>query len=326
MGSALEEEKAASGPERPADAVPEPNFFVAGSAKSGSTSLVEYLGQHPDVFMPRGDFTVKEPAHFCDPIPPWQEAFRDFDTYLGLFAEAGNCRAIGEATMAYLTTPGSERRIHDRYPHARIIFVLRNPADRVYSWYCFMCQLGLEPEPSLEQALAEEDKRVADEELKRKSWFWHGALQYFRFGLYADDIERFIRVFPREQVHILLSEDLKARPRETTQAVYEFLGVDSGFTPSFKVHNPTWMPFSVSLQHFLLRHTINPVLEAQGPVGLLDRYVFRPLGDANAILGALRKRRFNPATRRVLLNRYRDDIRRTEQLIGRSLDVWLKDA
>jgi hypothetical protein len=315
--------------EAPERGVPEPNFFLVGAAKSGSTSLVEYLRQHPDVFMPDGrDFLTKEPMHFCEPIPPWQAKYRDFNTYLSLFAEAGNRKAIGEGSVAYLASPGAETRIQARYPHAKIIIVLRNPADRVYSWYTFLCHLGLEPGPSLERALAEEDNRAADEALLRKSWMWYSALQYFRFGLYASDIERFLTVFPREQVHVLLSEDLKARPKETTQAVYEFLGVDPGFAPSFKIHNPTWMPFSVSLQHYLLLHTnANPVLEpgARGPVRPID-YLLRYMGILNSIVGKLRVRRFNPATRKELLTRYRDDIRRTEQLIGRSLDVWLQGA
>ena len=114
--------------EAPVRKVPEPNFFLVGAAKSGSTSLAEYLRQHPDVFMPGGeDFAMKEPMHFCDPIPPWQEKYRDFNTYLSLFADAGDCKAIGEGSVAYLAWPGAETRIHNRYPDARIIIVLQKP-------------------------------------------------------------------------------------------------------------------------------------------------------------------------------------------------------
>jgi hypothetical protein len=323
----VEEAAAVNGSQAGARGVPEPNFFIVGAAKSGSTSLAEYLRQHPDVFMPGGeDFGMKEPMHFCDPIPPWQEKYRDFNTYLSLFADAGNRKAVGEASVAYLASPGAETRIYNRYPDAKIIIVLRNPADRVYSWYSFLCQLGLEPGPSLERALADEEKRAADAALFRESWYWHGSLLYFRFGHYADDLERFFRRFPRQQVHVLLSEDLKARPEETTRAVFEFLGVDPSFVPSFKVYNPTWMPFSVGLQHYLrTRLHDNPVLVNQRRPRRMDR-VLRFVGDVNTVCGILRKRRFNPATRRELLNRYREDIRRTEQLIGRNLDVWLPGA
>jgi hypothetical protein len=308
----------------------EPNFFVVGAAKAGTTSLVEYLRRHPDVFMPGGEMSRKEPSHFCDllgPVPPWLEKYRDFDSYLELFAEAGDCQAVGEASVGYLTSAGSEARIHARFPDARIIILLRNPADRVYSWYSFMCQLGIEPGPSLERALAEEDDRLALAMQRRDTWFSDYATVYFRFGQVASDVERFMRRFPRKQVHIVLFDDLKARPKETTRAVYEFLGVAGDFTPSFKIYNPTWVPFSVQLQHFLaMQCRTHPLLPHRAPVRFLDQRVIPFATVANAVLGRMRKRVFNPATRRELLNRYREDIRRTEALIGRSLDGWLKDA
>ena len=127
-------------------------------------------------------------------------------------------------------------------------------------------------------------------------------------------------------MHVLLSEDLKDRPEETTRTVFEFLGVDPSFVPSFKVYNRTWMPFSVGLQHDLRRRQHNnPVLTNRGRTRPMD-HVLRFVGNLNTLFGMLRTRSFNPATRRELLNRYREDIRRTEQLLGRSLDIWLKDA
>src|SRR5207245_4654175 len=120
---------------------------------------------------------------------------------------------------------------------------------------------------------------------------------------------------------------LKARPTETTSAVFDFLGVDPAFTPSFEVHNRTWTPFSIRLQHFLaMRQRTHPLLPQRTPVRFIDRRVIPALGDANAVLGKLRKRRSHPETRRALLNRYRADIRRTEELSGVSLKAWLKDA
>lgn len=322
------EEAAAAGDERQEGAVPEPNFFIVGAAKAGTTSLYEYLRQHPDVFMP----DAKEPWHFCglrEPAPFCTKAYSDLDAYLALFADAGSRRAIGEASVSYLTSPGAESRIHERYPDARIIIVLRNPADRVYSWYNFMCQYGVEPGLSLERALAEEDQRIAVAAERRDTWFADECILYFQYGLIAHDIERFVRRFPKEQIHVALFEDLKARPAETTRAVYEFLGVDPTFTPrTSKVHNPTWFPLSVSLQHaFASRSRLHPFLPSSGPIRFLDRKVIPWVCWANAVLGQVRKKpAFNPSTRRALLNRYRDDIRRTEELTGRSLQAWLKDV
>ena len=308
-------------------AVPEPNFFIVGAAKAGTTSLYEYLRQHPDVFMPHD----KEPWYFCglkEPAPYSAVKYPDFASYLEIFAEAGGRSAIGEASVSYLTSPEAASKIHARYPDARIIIVLRNPADRVYSWYNFLCQYGVEPGLSLEDALAEEDKRAAIAAEGRDTWFVDECILYFHYGLIAHHIERFVNLFPKEQIHVALFEDLKTDPVGTTRALYKFLDVDPAFTPqSLKVHNPTWFPLSVSLQHsFASRSRLHPFQPSRGRIRYFDRKVVPWVCWANAIAGQVRKPVFNPATRRALLNRYRDDIRQTEELIGRSLQSWLKDV
>jgi len=123
--------------------VKEPNFFIVGAAKAGTTSLWQYLRQHPDVFMPQTELT-KEPTHFSDLTPPWASQFRDWDAYLKLFEPVQEQRAIGEASVAYLFSSDAAERIHARYPGARIIIALRHPAERAYSHYKFMCELGFE--------------------------------------------------------------------------------------------------------------------------------------------------------------------------------------
>jgi hypothetical protein len=305
--------------------VPEPNFFIVGAAKAGTTSLYHYLRQHPDVFMPDD----KEPWHFCnlsEPAPYSSTRYSDPGAYLALFADAGGRKAVGEASVSYLSSPGAAERIYARYPDARIIIVLRNPADRVYSWYNFLCQYGVEPGLSLERALADEDRRVAVAAERRDTWFVDECVLYFQYGLIASKIEAFTSRFPKEHIHVALFDDLKARPAETTRAVFEFLDVDPAFTPeSFKVQNPTWFPLSVSLQHqFASRSRLHPFLPSRGPIRFVDRRVIPSVCWVNAVLGQVRKQVFNPSTRRELLNRYRDDIGRTEQLIGRSLQMWLK--
>src|SRR5581483_8954386 len=234
-----------------ARARPEPNFFIIGASKAGTTSLYEYLRQHPDVFMSED----KEPWFFCDiPDPAPTSANRyTLDTYLDLFAGAGTCKAIGEASVSYLPSPAAAARIHERYPDARIILALRNPADRVHSWYRFLCQYGIEPGLTLEAALADEERRAAVAAEHRDSRYMDELILYYHFGLVASQIEPWTALFPRRQIHVMLFEDLKTRAIDTTKKVYEFLGVDPSFTPKIEVHNPTWFPFSVRLQHLLLK-------------------------------------------------------------------------
>jgi hypothetical protein len=304
----------------------EPNFFLAGAARAGSTSLVDYLQQHPDVFMPSGDFSRKEPEHFCDPTPPWPTRYKDFDEYLTLFADAGDCRAIGEGSVRYLATPSAAERIYGKYPDAKIVIILRNSADRAYSWYTCMCQLGLEWEATFEKALADEQRRADDPQFRQISWVWQGWVQYFRFGLYADDIERFVRRFPRHQMHFLLFEDLKERPRETIRSVFEFLDVDPEFIPRFEIKNPTRLPLFLLLQYWVTTRTRLPEDRSGLPQRWRDQHGYPAVNALNLWLGQFWKRRLRTTTRRALLERYRDDIRRTGELIGRDLSRWFTDA
>ncbi len=330
MSSAVEEplrkaEARASGSGTAGTARPEPNFFIIGAAKAGTTSLYEYLRQHPDVFMPED----KEPWFFSDlPDPAPSSASRyTLDTYLDLFANAGTAKAIGEASVSYLPSAAAAQRIHERYPDARIILALRNPADRVYSWYSFLCQWGIEPGLSFEEALADEDRRIAVALEHRTSWYADELILYYQFGLISRHIEPWVARFPRHQIHVLLFDDLKKRPVETTQKVFEFLGVDASFTPKIGVHNPTWFPFSVSLQHRLLsRARQHPFLPPRGELGFYDLRVIPAVGFLNAAFGRLRRRSLNAATKKALLARYRDDIRRTAELTGVDLAAWTKQA
>src|SRR5947207_14583321 len=130
MAAGIQERLAAAETTQTRGAIREPNFFIVGAARSGTTSLWHSLRQHPDVFMP---LKQKEPHFFCDASPPW--AVKDLDAYLALFTDAEERKAMGEATTGYLGSPEAAARIAARYPGARIIIMLRDPADRAHSLY-----------------------------------------------------------------------------------------------------------------------------------------------------------------------------------------------
>src|SRR5260370_23408084 len=103
---------------------PAPNFFIVGAAKSGTTSLWQYLKQHPDIFMP-ADITLKEPSYYCDTY-----GVESYAAYLALFfKDATTQKRIGEASTPYLTSPESARKIYNGVPDSRIIMMLRNPVN-----------------------------------------------------------------------------------------------------------------------------------------------------------------------------------------------------
>jgi hypothetical protein len=300
-----------------------PTFFMVGASRAGTTSLWDYLGQHPDVFFPPDPFP-KEPSHFCDLTPVWAHRYRDVEAYLEGYRGAEGAKALGDASTTYLPSPESPQRIRDRIPDARIIISLRNPADRAFSLYSLLCQLGFEWITPFERALEAEDERLGNEAFARDNPFWYHAYLYFHSGLYAEQVERYLKTFGPEQVKIVLFEAIKRKPVETAQEIFRFLEVDPTFEPSVEVRNQSAFPLSVLAQRAITRvWKTHPMKGSDRPPSLVDR-ALHVAARANLTLGRRRRQRLAPETRRMLLRRYEADIRRTGSLVGIDLEPWIR--
>jgi hypothetical protein len=193
-----------------------PTFLIIGAAKSGTTSLYQYLVQHPAVFMP----DLKEP-HFWSWFghPPgdrrsWlldrpPEALTTVEAYAGLFAKARTAQvALGEASTGYLCDPRAPQIIHDHLPAVRSIALLRDPIERAWSDFRMMRREGLEPESDFVRAVQlDADGR------------------YVHQGAYGSALRRWLAAYPAEQLHVRLFDDLVADPRALVQGVLRFLGL-----------------------------------------------------------------------------------------------------
>src|SRR5437588_3739397 len=154
-----------------------PNFLIIGAARSGTTSLYQYLRQHPDIFMSR----IKETNFYTDEdqiLDSW--AVRSRAKYETLFAGAKGERAIGEATPKYLNAIAGVERIHTDLPGVRLIASLRQPADRSYSSY-------------LGRLMSGRESRDIDDALRPGKYV-------FDSGLYYPRLRRYFELFPREQI------------------------------------------------------------------------------------------------------------------------------
>lgn len=302
----------------------QPNFFLVGAARAGTTSLWHYLRAHPDVYMPAA-LQGKEPSYFCDLTPPWAREYRTLDKYLSLFAGARRQRAIGDASTNYLVCPESAGRIRRQFPDAKIMMLLRHPAERAYSLYRFLCLWGLETATSFEKALAREAQRYGNERFRQERQLLYNAFLYYHSGLYSEQISRYFDAFPREQVHIILYDDLKHARLQTVQQAYRFLGVDPDFEPELDVHNQSAVPLSVRLQALVASRWRGHPLTPGTPLRRRDRLHFPVAFNINLALGQYRKERMRPETRRSLVERFRPDIEKTAVLIGRNLDAWLTE-
>jgi hypothetical protein len=135
---------------------------------------------------------------------------------------------VGEASPSYLFHPLAPERARVLVPDAKLIALVRNPVDRAYSQYQHEVALGREP-LSFEDALAAEEERtrgeadrlVADPRAFSRAWWDH---TYAARGHYADQLERWLAVYPREQLLVVSTDDLGEKPAETYTSILAFLG------------------------------------------------------------------------------------------------------
>jgi hypothetical protein len=207
-----------------------PNFFLVGASKCGTTSLFHALGRHPEVFV----CPVKEPGFFAPGVPVEPGSPTSWADYLALFGAVRSQRAVGEATTSYLATPGTAKRISDRLPHARILMVLRDPADRLFAYYAAARVAGAS---SSFHAWVEAERA---KESARKPIFgvvWEGR--------YATHLRQYREAFPGSQLHLEWYEDYAAHERRTVQQCLAFLDLrtDTPLAPGARLNEtrePRW--------------------------------------------------------------------------------------
>ena len=199
---------------------PLPDFLVLGAQKAGTTALYEYLRRHPQISGP----SWKEVSFFD------RHWARGESWYRGNFPNVARTRGkhVGEASPSYVFHPLAPRRVQEVVPEARLIVLVRNPVDRALSQYNHEVALGREPLP-FEEALDAEEERLrgeqermaADPRYFSREWWSH---TYRARGRYAEQLERWLAVFPREQLLVLPSDDLGSDPARAHAQVLEFLG------------------------------------------------------------------------------------------------------
>lgn len=294
-----------------------PNFLVIGAGRSGTTSLQQYLSQHPEIFMAPG----KSPSYFfCqdlgrldDPYLHW--ATRNYFVpdpcdYEALFDEVENEKAIGETSPVYLADTRVAGRIANKLPHAKLIALIRHPVERVHARFVARTRDGLEKR-TLEQIIREELTMP----LVRESAFG----TYVASACCYEFLKTYFDNFPREQIRIHLFDDFAASPRTVLRDLFEFLGVDPDFLPDTSVRHNKSIGF--------IR---NPVLRSVWTRTGLLRAMLRPFLPSmfrDAIFSSV-TRKLTPVTmdretRVGLQSLLHDDIERLQGLIDRDLSMWL---
>jgi len=200
--------------------VNKPNFFIVGAPKCGTTALCQYLDEHPNIFIS----TPKEPHYFANDFPKMRHV-SELSEYIELFNDADeSCTAIGEGSVWNLYSDVAVENIMDFDKDAKIIVMLRNPVDLVYSMHS-QHQITLdENQIDFIKAWDLQNERANGNSLPPKCRE-PKLLQYSAFGKLGDQIERLFSTVPKSQVHIIIFDDFSKDTKSSYEAVLKFLEV-----------------------------------------------------------------------------------------------------
>jgi len=200
-----------------------PTVIIAGAQKAGTTSLFLYLDEHPDVY----SSFIKEPQFFNRRYHWGVRGYRAF------FAEIPPGRSgpmhILESSPDYLFLPEVPDRMVRLLPQVRLVFLFREPLARALSHYQHNVRRGWETR-SFREVMTEDTRRWKEHGIERcpdETWREFRDFSYVRRGVYAPQIDRWLRLFPRNNILLLRAEDLFSDPRTATSTTLSFLGLTS---------------------------------------------------------------------------------------------------
>lgn len=301
-----------------------PNFLCIGAQKSGTTTLLNQLGRHPDIFMS----PARETKFFLhDHL--YAQGLGAYE--LEYFSDWNGQQAVGEKTPEYLCDPEVPGRIQASLGATmKLVASFRSPAQRAYAHYRHNFQ-HLWEYVGFEEALSMESQRSSTGRYQRSCY------GYLWRGRYAEQLERYLKLFPKSAFYFIIHEqDIVTRQAETLKALFRFLGVDPGFDPGTLVSAGR----ARNLQPELItkpRLVDAPGVKLEANPGdlLFSREGIKPRLVRNPSQ-ALRQRAEEASAhlpRETALDReqeleinrrhFRDDILRLQDLIGRDLAIWL---
>lgn len=301
-----------------------PDFLVIGAGKSGTTSLDNYLKQHPSIFIP----SVKEPNFFGyelntnedfkdepDELHHFKQSTTTLEEYLQLFTTAQQGQLKGETSNTYLYHESAPDRIKHYNPEMKLIAILREPVSRLYSRYLHLAREGRHP--SLETCFD-------------KNSIWWKRNDLIKEGFYFKNLSKFYEEFPEINIKIILYEDFNANPTNVLGELFNFLGVDPSFKPNMEAR------FNQS--GFVKSKTLDAIYGQKSPLldltkKLLPQRIITRIKDSQYFQKTINNLRGKNLTqpkldlkiRNRLLNEvYKQDILNLQELIKKDLTRWIK--
>lgn len=282
-----------------------PNFFIVGAPKCGTTALYKYLESHPQVFLS----DPKEVNFFSKKELEEQRLYyQDFkpkneNEYLNLFKNVDTQqKIIGEASVSYLYYPEVAGRIHSFNPDSKIVILLRDPVARAWSHYLMDKRLGLVKKELMEIF-------QSGEAIDRLNF-----QQYFLLGNYASQVEKYLDLFGKKNVKIFFTEELKSNRNNTIQKLYRFLGIQNFELTEDIKHNAYKEPKGFFLKKLYSMSFIRKNIKKLIPQSILKKGVDFFFNSTPPTLNKIDK---------ILLKKYYYiEICRLEKLLSKDLTKW----
>jgi hypothetical protein len=246
----------------------------------------------------------------------WQNHVNNKSEYEKLFERVTGETAIGEASTLYLYLPKCPGIIKKYLPNVRLIAILRNPVDRCYSQYLHSVHRKYEPYfNDFKRALSEEEKRIKDG--------WGVQFYYKDLGFYFAQLKRYYNFFKKSQIKIYLFEELCANPQILLKDAFAYLQVDESFIPNIsEKYNVSGVPQDKILWYFFKKaYQIRSFLKILIPSGLRKYIAYKTY---KSLYRKTHKPDFSEELRKQLIEVYRDDILKLQDLINKDLSIWLK--
>lgn len=283
-----------------------PTFVIPGAAKSGTSYLVTILERHPDIFV----LNVKEPCYYSkNPVKGTYK--KGPDHYQAYFTGYQGQKHIGEASQVYMVDKDSPKLMKRHIPHVKVVFIFRNPVDRMYSHYWQAIKMG-------------QDLPAFEELVMRRRTHWARKL-FVNYSTYNIHLERYLRFFGWDQILALIYDDLKEDRLKTINRILGFLEL-STFPKGENLNVESNMP---ALPYFrpLTRILHNPrVIDRARQI--IPKRMWGSMRIAAQGLDRLGKKRFeypplNEECRSFLREEFSSSVLELSEILNRDLTHWL---
>ena len=291
-----------------------PDFFIVGAPKSGTTALDYHLNLHPEVFMAK-----KELHFFGSDIGIIQEDMNK-EEYLSFFNNSKENQLKGESSVWYLFSKNAAKEIKDFNPNAKIIVLLRNPIDSLHSQYIYN---GIETNQDFDSAFNADTERLQNN-IEFPCNYFKNRPPYLKSVQYYTQLKRYFEIFEKENILILLHEDLSNNFLETYNKVLEFLRVeDKSFTPEIKDINSRKKVKNIKV-HQLSKsppNLLKKIFRVIIPVKSARHAIMQNIDDVN--IKTQKKEPISNETKQKIIEVTLPEIKKLEQLIHRDLSAWM---